>query len=118
MSVPVLRILSGNEGCSDMAKRRYADFLGDGEESPPGDLKPRADGPRPSRAWFEHAEDPSLGAWRVTVEHEQRFATNHQGTFHDLVQLARQAGVTEYYVWSPKDADFTLFSEQTVTESE
>jgi hypothetical protein len=100
-----------------MGKRRYADYLGDDEESPSSDLKPPADGPLPSRAWFERAEDPSRGAWGVTVEHEQRFATNHQGEFEDLVRLARQTGVTEYYVWTPQDADFTLFTAETVTES-
>ena len=101
-----------------MVKRRYADYLGDDEESSRSDLKPRADGARPSRAWFERAEDASRGAWGVTLEHEQRYATNHQGEFDALVQLARQAGVSEYYVWSPQDADFALFTAETVTEVE
>lgn len=101
-----------------MFERRYARGLGDDEDSRSSDLKPRAHGSLPSRAWFEAAEGPSSGAWTVTVEHEQGFATNHQGTFHELVQLARRGGVSQFYVWSVEDADFTLFTAETVNEAE
>ena len=101
-----------------MVKRRYADYPSDRSTSQTSDLKPRPVDPLPSRAWFGRAQDPWLGAWGMTVEHEQRYATNHQGTFVDLVQISRQAGVTEYRVWSPQDADFILCTEATVVESE
>ena len=76
-------------------KRRYANYLPEGKEPPPGDLKPQreSDGPLPSRAWFERADNRVRGAWTMTVEHEQRFATNHEGGFADLVNLAVEAGV-------------------------
>ena len=45
-----------------------------------------------------------------------RFATNHQGEFRDLVNVAKQAGVTQYYVWSAEDAEFLLSTYETATE--
>ena len=97
-------------------KRRYASYLADGEEPPSDDKKAAREGPLPSRAWFERADDGSPGAWAMTVEHEMRFATNHQGEFNDLVNEAKQAGVTEYYVWSVEDADFLRYSSEAVFE--
>ena len=45
----------------------------------------------------------------MTVEHGMRFATNHQGEFHDLVHEAERAGVTQYYVRPAEDAEFLLY---------
>lgn len=83
-----------------MMKRRYADYLPDDEGPSREDIKPPSEGPLPSRAWFERAETSSHGSWGMTVEHEMRYATNHQGEFWDLVTIAKDAGVTEFYVWS------------------
>lgn len=98
-----------------MVKRRYAEYFADGEE-PQDDLKPPRLGPEPSRAWFERAEDGSHRSWAMTVEHEMRFATNHRGEFRHLVNVAKQAGVTEYYVWSAEDAEFLRRTYETVSE--
>ena len=99
-----------------MVKRRYADYLANGEEPPCDDSKPAREEPLPSRAWFERAEDSSHGSWTMTVEHGMRFATNHQGEFRDLVNEAKRAGVSQYYVWSAEDADFLLYPSEAVIE--
>jgi hypothetical protein len=98
-------------------RRRYADYIGDGPGPGSHDRKPSQEGPFPSRAWFERADDGSRGSWGMTVEHEMEYATNHQGEFRDLVEVAKRSGVTEYYVWSVKDADFLLYSYEDVIES-
>jgi hypothetical protein len=69
-----------------------------------------------SRAWFERAENTSHGAWRMTVEHQMRYPTNHHADFRDLLTIAKEAGVTEFYVWSAEDADFRLSSVEAVIE--
>ncbi len=97
-------------------RRRYADYLGDGQEPESDDRKPRKLGPHPSRAWFERADDTSRGSWAMTVEHEIEYATNHQGEFRDLVDEAKRAGVTQYFVWSAEDADFLRYRYEDVTE--
>ena len=99
-----------------MVKHRYADYVSDDEDPPGHDTKPVPQEPLPSRAWFERAEPISQGSWTMTVEHEMRFATNHQGEFRDLVIVAEQAGVTEYYVWSAEQADFIPHTSETVAE--
>lgn len=99
-----------------MMKRRYADYIPDGERPSREDIKPSAERPLPSRAWFERAENTSHGSWGMTVEHQMQYATNHQGEFRDLVTIAKEAGVTEFYVWSAEDADFRLYSGEAVIE--
>lgn len=96
-----------------MSRRRYADYLrGTGEGTDPP--KPTAQGSQPSRAWLERDDDEpaSEGAWRMTVEHRMQHATNHAGSFADLVSLAAESGVTEYYVWSSEANDFILCSRE------
>lgn len=99
-----------------MVKRRYANYLANGEEPRSDDTKPAREGPLPSRAWFERAQESSHGSWTMTVEHGSRLATNHQGEFRDLVHEAKRAGVTQYFVWSAEDADFLLYSSEAVIE--
>jgi hypothetical protein len=103
-----------------MAERRYADYLrGDGDL--PGDPpKPTTQGPQPSRAWLERADEDGepTGVWGMTVEHQMRYATNHSGSLAELVGIAGQSVVTDYYVWSSEARDFVLCSEDTVMEHE
>jgi hypothetical protein len=52
----------------------------------------------------------------MTIEHEMQYATDHVGDFGDLVSLAAQSAVTEFYVWSSEVNDFVLSSQDTVSQ--
>jgi hypothetical protein len=52
----------------------------------------------------------------MMVEHHIEYATNHQGPFADVVRMAEQDGVTEYYAWSSQKRDFVLYTADTVTD--
>ncbi|HEX3199191.1 MAG TPA: hypothetical protein VHR39_16705 [Propionibacteriaceae bacterium] len=102
-----------------MSRRRSAHYLRDAGDVPPGSQKPTAQGPQLSRAWLERTDEcdaAAQGAWRMTIEHEMQYATNHVGDFGELVSLAAQGAVTEYYVWSSEVNDFVLCSKDTVSQ--
>ncbi len=68
--------------------------------------------PEPVRAWLGRPAEGEI-TWRMFLEGSLS-TTDLEGTFGELVERARAAGVDEFHVWSPKLATYAQFSTVTV----
>jgi hypothetical protein len=94
-----------------MTERRHGHYLPRGPV--PEDTEPEHAAAHLSRAWLQPAEGGDQ-PWGMTMEQGTGPAMNHDGQFDDLIAMAREAGIEDYYVWSPTRENWVQFTEQTV----
>ena len=106
-----------------LVERKYRFYLRGGDSNHPEPDPGRRAAVNPARAWLQRHEEDEFSdasssafeadAWGMTLEKDGG-ATNHKGSFDDLVALALRAGIDEFRVWSTALNDFESYTAATV----
>jgi hypothetical protein len=108
-----------------VVERKYADYLRGAERWLNPAPAPDDSGGGLARAWLHRSDEDEVDPignlpvadvgelWTMTLE-QHGGATNHSGSYEDLVALAVAEGIDEFHVWSSARREFAVFNARSV----